>query len=377
MADGVCTEFAAGFATQAEWCRLLGSPFSAAFLDQAADDVGAGNNVVARYMAWWDGVTRARFTEDVLALRFLGAAHALALGGDAAALAARYPSCGGDGDADGIWRCALEAFEANAAAVRDFLTRPPQTNEVARAGALMPGLLEIARLTGLPLALYEIGASAGLLQGLDRFHYTFGDATWGDSSSPCRMTPAWPRAALPPVDAPLAIAARRASDITPLDIGDPAGALRVKAYVWADQTARLARLEGALAIARDLDVRVEAASADRWLEDVLGGAPAAGTVRVVMHAVMWQYMPDAVRARATQALHAAGARASADAPLAWLRLEPAENNKPMQVALALWRGGEPETRVLARAHPHGAEIGWFGWDAGEVLPSPDIVQTFG
>ena len=51
----------------------------------------------------------------------------------------------------------------------DGLSRAPQTNETARASALYPGLLEIARLTGLLLSLHEIGASAGLNLMADRF----------------------------------------------------------------------------------------------------------------------------------------------------------------------------------------------------------------
>lgn len=376
-----CAAFAAGFRRQADWCHRLGSPFSGVVLEEAAADVAGGHDVVARFMPWWPGETEEDFTADAVALRFLGCAHALALSGRSRALQARFPSCEGaasgkDGDARGVWALAVAAMDADADYARAFLRRPPQTNEVGRAGALMPGLLELAAQTGMPVRLLEIGASAGLLQGLDGFFYRLGRAQWGDPGAPCRLAPDWPKAAVPPVGAALTIAARAACDVTPVDLWDPEEVLRLRSYVWADQAARLARLDGALEIARERGVQVAAASADVWLAEQLAPAGPPGTVTCVMHSVMWQYMPADVRARAQAAIMDAGARATADAPFAWLRLEPAERDKPMQVVLAIWRGGAPEVRLLARAQPHGASVAWAGWEAGAVLAGPEITQEF-
>ena len=64
-----------------------------------------------------------------------------------------------------------------------LLASAPQTNEIARSGMLLPGFLLIARETGLPLALHEIGSSAGLNLLFDRSHYRYGDAECGDPAS--------------------------------------------------------------------------------------------------------------------------------------------------------------------------------------------------
>ncbi len=369
--------FAVGFRKQAEFCHLLGSPFSAALLEQAADAFEAGDDIVATYMPWWEGSMAADVATDVLPLRFLGCAHALALSGDVPVLARHYPSCGGDGVADGVWKHVLEAFAAHTAFTTDYVTQPPQTNEVARSGSLVPGLLELARLVQMPLATFELGASAGLLQGLDRFHYTFGSATWGNDTSDCRMTPDWTLPLTPPVGAPLTIAARRACDATPIDILNPDNALKVRSYIWTDMPERLARLDAAIAIAQEVKPVVEKASADVWLEDVLGGPGVPGQARCVLHSVMWQYMPKAVQNRAYAAIVKAGEAAKPEAPVAWLRLEPETNNKPMHVALALWRGdGTCDARILADSHPHGTHISWLGWDNGRRLDSPELVQNF-
>jgi len=369
-------ELAAGFTKQAEWCHLLGSPFSGALMDQAAEVLRAGDDIVERYMPWWEGMTAGDVATDVLPLRFLGCAHALALGGEVPSLAARYPSCGGNGVVDGVWALVLEAFAVHDDFTTAYVTQPPQTNEVARSGALMPGLLELARLTQKPVSTLEIGASAGLLQGLDRFHYDFGGAEWGDPASACRIMPKWERPTLPPVDAPFEIASRRACDAAPIDILDPDNALKVRSYIWTDMPDRLARLDAAIAIAQDLKPVVEDASADIWLEDALSGPGRSGEVRCVLHSVMWQYMPKPVQDRAYAAILKAGDMATPDAPFAWLRLEPEENNKPMRVVLALWSGDGCDARILADSHPHATQMGWLGWDNGRRCDSPALVQEF-
>ena len=54
----------------------------------------------------------------------------------------------------------------------------------------------------------------------------------------------------------------------------------------------------------------------------------------------------------------AGARATAKAPLAWLRMEPTDDGTGMEVLLTLWPGGA--TRRLALCQAHGRWIDWQG-----------------
>ena len=67
---------------QAAACVALGSRFSAALLEKAAEDVAAGGPTAALFSPWEGKDVRTLFAEAV-ALRWLGGLHELALSGDA------------------------------------------------------------------------------------------------------------------------------------------------------------------------------------------------------------------------------------------------------------------------------------------------------
>ena len=155
-------EILAMFRKQAETCAAMGSPIYGDLLGRCGDDF-AGGGVVARVLAGWVGHP----VLDNVALRLLGAAHYLALCGDAPALAACFPSCGGSYDGARAWPALLEALTRHEARIRVHLGEQIQTNEVRRCCALLGGFLAVARAFPHPLRLLEIGASAGLNQCFD------------------------------------------------------------------------------------------------------------------------------------------------------------------------------------------------------------------
>jgi hypothetical protein len=72
-------------------------------------------------------------------------------------------------DSEAAWPVFRHALAEDAEALRPLLDRPVQTNEVGRCAALLPGFLMIARETGMPLRLLEVGTSAGLTLRWDRY----------------------------------------------------------------------------------------------------------------------------------------------------------------------------------------------------------------
>lgn len=336
-------EVAAAFETQISWCSRLGSPFTAALLRHALDDIRAGGPVAA-LLGSWPGDPKA----DALALRLAGALHALVLTERDADLAGHYPPhAPGPGFRDSI----LAAVQRHEGFIRDWLESPPQTNEVGRSGVLLGGFLEVARSFGKPLRLLEIGASAGLNMAWDRFRYRLGDAEWGDPGSPVRLAPDW-TGPLPPLDTPITVASRAGCDQRPIRLEEEGERLRLRAYVWADMQARAKALDGAIELARRLDVRVQREDAADWVERRLA-EPATDAVAVLYHTVVWQYLPTETQARIRACLD----RYGAGAPLAWLRLEAAPPDR-FELTLTSWRDGIAHERIVADAHPHGASVAW-------------------
>jgi hypothetical protein len=237
----------------------------------------------------------------------------------------------------------------------DFMDHEPQTNEVRRSACLIGGFLTIAQETGLPLRCFEIGASAGLNQFWDRFHYRLGDAgVWGDDGSPVDIDTDW-RGPPPPLTAKVTVVDRAACDRRPVTLSDPAARARLRAYVWADQLDRMRRLEAAVALALAEGVAVTAEDAVSWT--MARAAPRDGAVTVLYHSVFWQYMPPDSQAALLAAIQSHGAVASDRGPFAWLRMEPPPNDLAnMELRLTLWPNGED--RLLARVHPHGAQVTW-------------------
>ena len=136
----------------------------------------------------------------------------------------------------------------------------------------------------------------------------------------------------------------------------PSGCLR--AYIWADQTERLARFDTVAALAVAQDVRVERADAAEWLEARLPRrSPDALTI--VYHSVFYQYPRTATRQRIARAIERAGEDGAA--PLAWLRLEPEpvlggpRDSARFLVDVVTWPGGE--RRTLATTDGHGNFVG--------------------
>jgi hypothetical protein len=151
----------------------LGCPFYEALSDGLIADVTAGRPA---------GQVLAPFAAEPLGsayvLRLFAGLHWLVLRGWAPALARYFPSAGGDGDAGAAMKVIRSVLREPPPEVTGFLGRPPQTNEVGRAAALASGMAFLAGMTGLPLRLGELGASAGLNLRLDSYWYEQDGMGW-------------------------------------------------------------------------------------------------------------------------------------------------------------------------------------------------------
>ena len=362
------------FDRQITWCSQP-SPFSSRVLSRSRHWLVADEGAHAALAA-----VDADPLAAAVALRWLAGLHHLALRG-LQPWVDLWPPMPGPVTDDALDAAITLAWQTQQPALRKALALPPQTNEVQRSAALLPGLLHVATLTPLPLALLEIGASAGLNLWCDQYRHEHagppqeripacaarrhsgdhGAWAWGDPASTLTLRSEWLGAApRVPSTPPLFIASRAGCDAMPIDIRQPGEDLRLTSFIWPDQPERLARLRAAQAIAAACmarsGLRVQAAYAADFVRQHLQQRMPQQTL-VLMHSVVWQYIPRSEQDDIRAQMDAAGSAATADAPLAWLRFEPPALDLAMELRCRFWPGGDD--RLLARCHPHGARIEWL------------------
>ena len=341
MADEAANR--AAFEVQAAYCDANAAPITARVARAAGRaltrDTATGTRVLD-----WAGEPIA----DALVLRLVGGLHALHRAGGDPDLSRLFRGEAGDDDA-----AVAGAVARHDAALLPWLDGPPQTNEAMRSAGLMTGLLHVVARFAQPLEVLEIGSSAGLNLLIGRMRFELGGVATGPTDSPLPIVPEWRGA--PPPRAEVRVVAARGVDIAPIDVREPAQAARLAGYVWVDAVERLARLETAAAMVRADPVRLDAGDAADWVAARLEEPQDAGVTRVLMHSVVWQYLsPDAqadIRAR----MEAAGARATAERPLAWVMMEPNRNLHHHEVRVRCWPGDDA-MRKVATTHAHGAWV---------------------
>jgi hypothetical protein len=243
--------------------------------------------------AWRERRFAAAYDRPLLLLAALraetfraGPAHALH-----AALAADPPQAGA------ATRAALAGALADAPArlYADLATRWVQTNETSRAitwlwPAHLGGCSEGAR----PLALADIGCSAGL--------NLVGDA----------LPRPWTDAAGQPLPTATRVrtVARLGLDARPLDVRRAEDSAWLRACVWPGETARLARLDQAIAALRAATAApdgpvleaLDVADVPARLDELAAGLP-SDTLLVAYQTLVRDYLPPALRERHEQAMH--------------------------------------------------------------------------
>jgi len=236
------------------------------------------------------------------------------------------------------------------------LARSTQTNEVGRHATLVPAFAEIA--AGRPLALLEVGASAGLNLFPDRWGCAWStpDGVVGlgpEPRLPCEVTgPAPLPRALPRV------AWRAGIDLNPLDVSDPDATAWLENLVWPEQDERRDRLRHAVAVARTDPPRLVRGDLLEALPDLVAEAAGHGPV-VVFHTAVVGYLDEPGRERfwsMMTGLVAAGAChwVSNEGVRVLPRLAPAEPGPPDLLVLAV------DGRPVARTHGHGRTLHWLG-----------------
>jgi hypothetical protein len=232
---------------------------------------------------------------------------------------------------------------------RTMLARRTQTNEPRRCATLLPALAALPQ----PLALLEVGASAGLCLYPDRYAYRYnGRAVLGASPVvfDCTVTGAAPL----PTTLP-SVVWRAGLDLNPLDVHDDDDMRWLRNLVWPEQIDRFETLSAAIDVARRDPVVVQSGDLTTDVAAVAATAPANATL-VVFHSAVLAYLDDAQRAL----FRAEMGKLAARRPTVWV------SNEGPGVVVDLPVPPGPVPFVLARdgvalayASPHGEWLDWF------------------
>lgn len=247
-------------------------------------------------------------------------------------------------------------------------TRHTNTNEVGRSAVLGPALTTVAAQLGAPLALVDVGCSAGLNLLCDRYLLDYGAAgTTGPPDAAVRIS-CDVVGGHPPIAPTLpTIGARVGIDRHPVDAANEDEARWLLACVWPD-TGRLPRTRRALEEARRSPLRFVQGDAVESVTDVVLGLP-SDVVPVVTTTWAFAYLSRPQRVAFREAL----AAASRDRPVVWISGEgpgvvdlftdveappDAQGVEASVLGLVVFRDGAPDAQLLALVHPHGSWIDW-------------------
>lgn len=293
---------------------------------------------------------------------FFAAVHYLLMDDHDAMLAAYYPDLTAEPrpieDAYPVFRayCLEHGGEIRALVT----TQRVQTNEVRRCAPLLLALQTVWERGGRrPLALVEVGASAGLLLNWDRYAYEFqtegATKTLGDPSSPLHILSALRGEVLPPLPEILPpVAWRAGADIHPIDVNDERETRWLRALIWPEHQDRMALLDVALTLARQYPPCIVAGDAGETLPALLAEAPADATL-CVYHGFTLNQMPAATRERILSRVAEYGRKRD----LYRLALEWWPPNSTPTVELFTYAGGETSSELLARFESHGRWVEWL------------------
>ncbi|MFI0928832.1 DUF2332 domain-containing protein [Streptomyces sp. NPDC021012] len=235
------------------------------------------------------------------------------------------------------------------------LGRRTQTNESGRCATLLPLLASLPQ----PLALIEVGASAGLCLYPDRYRYRYrydDGAAFGPADGPVTLTCRTSGPVPLPERLP-EVVWRAGIDLNPLDVGDADDTRWLESLVWPEQTDRADRLRNAVRIARAEPPHLVRGDLDETVRELVSQAP-PGATPVVFHSAVLFYLPTEARGAFTETMRTL--------PVHWISNEapgvlrsvaarlprPAPRDRTV-FALAL------DEQPLAFTGPHGRSLDWF------------------
>jgi len=259
-------------------------------------------------------------------------------------------------DAAGLSLFVRDNREALAAVMRSHHT---QTNEVGRCAVILPGL------PSGPLALIEVGTSAGLCLMLDKYRYDYGVTQIGNEASKVVLRCMLETPAPLPKDLPT-IVWRRGLDIDPVDVNDAEQVRWLLACVWPDHVERRHRLKAAIEMCQQQPIIIKQGDMVDDLPTLIAEAP-NDALLVIFHSAVLPYVPTECRAAFPELL----VKASYSRDIVWLSnegpraipeldaLAPNRDRLRFLLGRTHFSKGRTHRELLALGHYHGWDLEWL------------------
>jgi hypothetical protein len=235
--------------------------------------------------------------------------------------------------------------------VRDvMLTKRTQTNEPGRCAVLLPLLAALPQ----PLALLEVGASAGLCLYPDRYSYRYGDHRLDPADGPsaavleCAVS-----GPVPLPDRLPRVGWRAGIDLNPLDVRDNNDVRWLETLVWPEQDNRRERLARAIEVARTESPRIVTGDLNDKVTELAAAAPADATL-VIFHSAVLPYLDAESRASFVTTVRGLDARWIANEGPGVFPVTAPPSPEPGRALFLLTLDGEP----VAYSAGHGQSLHW-------------------
>jgi hypothetical protein len=243
-----------------------------------------------------------------------------------------------------------------------MLSRTTQTNEPARCSVLLPLLARLPE----PLALLEVGASAGLCLLPDRYGYDYGTTKIRPRISGTDEAPVFPCRVTGEVSLPAAVPRivwRLGLDLNPIDLHCEDETAWLETFVWPGQEERVQRLHAAIAIAQSDPPTVVKGDLLTDLAPLIATAPRDATLVVFHTAVLAYVVPQERRNAFAETVRNSNAVwISNEAPGLFPDLARTAPRSPHRGHFLMAQDGLP----VAWTSPHGQSMEWFGPDLAEI-----------
>jgi hypothetical protein len=240
--------------------------------------------------------------------------------------------------------------------VRDvMLAKRTQTNEPGRCAVLLPLLAALPQ----PLALIEVGASAGLCLYPDRYSYRYGDHPQldpadGPSAAVLECAVSGPVPVPVPEKLPRVVW-RAGIDLDPLDVRDHNDVRWLETLVWPEHDHRRGRLAGAIEVARTEPPRIVTGDLNEKLTELAAAAPGDATL-VIFHSAVLPYLDDERRTMFVTTVRGLDARWIANEGPGVFPVTAPPSPEPDRALFLLTLDGEP----VAYSAGHGQSLHWLG-----------------